>query len=326
MRTILGVALAAALLAGLSAVPAAAADEPKKQQPLTWSVQPATAKGLDTRPNITRTVSRGQRVVDFVAVSNYSTKPLTLNLYATDAFNTDKGEFSLLPSATKPTDVGTWIKLKKKKLTVPARSKTNVPFSIAVPADAMPGDHTGGIVASLVTTARTTDTTKVALEQRAGTRVYLRVTGETDPALVVTDVTTTYEASAGPASGGVAVVTYTARNTGNTRLTGRRTVEVAGPLGLARATAPASVLPDLLPGEQATFTERIDGVRPLVRLTADVTIEPVLAGSASEIAEATGSAGTWAVSWILLAVVVLAALLTWFALRRRSRRKTEPSA
>ena len=45
MRTILGGVLAAALILGPSAAPAAAADEPKKKQPLTWSVQPATRSG-----------------------------------------------------------------------------------------------------------------------------------------------------------------------------------------------------------------------------------------------------------------------------------------
>ena len=320
---VLGAGLGGVLVAPAGAAPQDASDAPSR---LTWAVQPATAKGLDTRPNFTRAVSPGQRVVDHVAVSNFSRKPLTFDLYAADAFNTDKGEFSLAPKATQAEDAGAWVELKKSKLTVPARSKTIVPVSIDVPRNAQPGDHTGGIVASLTTGAEAASGTsgKVAVEQRVGTRLYLRVIGEVRSALTVTDVSLAYDAPSNPVAGGTATVTYTVDNPGNTRMSGPVEVEVAGPFGAGRRVAAATQLPELLPGERVTYSAEVDGVRPLGRLTATVTIQPVplpATEGTTGLEPVVGSATLWAFPWaglgvLLLLVAVAAALL----LRRRSVR------
>jgi hypothetical protein len=310
--------LAAILAGGLVAVPAHAADP--DPQPLTWSVQPSTAKGLDERPNLSYTLAPGTTEVDYVAVSNFSEQPLTLDLYATDADTTPEGDFGLLPAAEEPTDAGSWITLKKDRVRVPARSRTTVPFSMTVPDDATPGDHVGGVVASLTTGADGGDAGRVAIEQRAGTRLYVRVLGELTTELALEDVQTTYDVSTNPFASGVAEVRYTVRNTGNVRMSARRSVELAGPFGLGKRTVEADEIGELPPGSTAEYIQRFEGVLPAGRVTGTVTLTPYPLGveQAEAGAPIEASAGSWALSWPLALALLVLVLLGYAIVRGTS--------
>lgn len=122
--------------AAYGAQESAPAEGPQAQ---TFGIQPAGATEPDSRGTFSYAATPGAVVKDHVAVWNYSDQPLTLRLYPADAFNTDSGGYDVLPEGRPSGAAGTWLKAAADSLTLPARSRQIVPFTLAVPADATPG-------------------------------------------------------------------------------------------------------------------------------------------------------------------------------------------
>lgn len=287
------------------AAPAAAA--------AAWSVQPSSRTGPGNRPFFTYDLAPGGTVTDYVAVTNLGTTEMTFTVYGSDAFNTPAGGFDLLPAARESVDLGSWVRLGQTTVTVPARSRADIPFVLNVPANATPGDHAGGIVAAVTTTGADAAGHTTRVEQRVGSRLYLRVNGELSPGLRVDGLTAGYRPGWMPFTGDLSL-TYTVRNTGNTRSTPGQRVTVEGLLGLPAGSATLEALPEMLPGAALERTVRLPGRPALLRLTASVAL------SSSDGASARSTAGVWAWSWYHLAVLLLIAAAAW-AIRRRTRRR-----
>ncbi|MEV8512361.1 DUF916 domain-containing protein [Dactylosporangium sp. NPDC051484] len=294
--------------------------------PVTWSVAPAAAQGPDGRPAFELETDPGQTLRDVVAVTNFSAAPVTFRLYASDAVNTASGGFDLLAGDTKPTDVGAWVVLARQQVTVPAHATVNVPFTLAVPANGTPGDHVGGIVASL----QQPGSGPVVIENRIGSRIYLRVHGKLVPSLAVTRLDADYHDSINPFSGGDVTVDYTVRNTGNVRLAAGQLVDVTAATGSRLSTAAGPAVAELLPGQSLRYRLTVHGVGPLGPLGANVVVTPAAVKgdkyteSLSAAALGTGqrSADLFAMPWSQLAVLLLLAGAVWLSvieLRRRRR-------
>ncbi|MET9729552.1 DUF916 domain-containing protein [Streptomyces sp. NPDC006458] len=291
---------------------------------VTFGVQPSAARKPDARPNFSYGATPGARVQDHIAVINYSKRPVTLRVYAQDAFTTADGGFDLFAARHEPTDVGSWIDLRTNRVKVPARGRVIVPFTMTVPAKATPGDHTGGIVASLSAPGKDAKGNDVALDQRVGARIYLRVAGELSPRLSVENLRTEYHGSANPFGTGEATVTYTVRNTGNVRLAARQKVEVRDGLGGTATVARMPALPELLPGDSVTYRTTATGVLPAFRDRATVTVDPQpVRGDIKHriLPRVTRTEAFTAVPWALLGLLLALALLTAALLIRRSRRR-----
>ncbi|GIF42264.1 WxL protein peptidoglycan domain-containing protein [Actinoplanes xinjiangensis] len=321
--------IAAAVLAlAALAVPAPAQAAPGDGS-LTWSVSPSGPKGPNGRAALDYKLDPGATVTDHVAVTNHSKQPLTLRLYAHDAFTTAGGGFDLRAGNATPTDAGRWIRLGRQQLTLPASSRVVVPFTLTVPADATPGDHAAGVVASLV--ADTTDAAgnRVSVDHRVGSRVYLRVTGPLQPSLTVTDVEIQAVTSWNPLRLPRVTATFTVANTGNVRLGGTPTGRIEGPFGLGTRTTTATAIPEILPGGSLTGAVTLDSVPPLFReqLTLDIlpapadgrTIDPAPARAVLEHT-------LWLVPWPQLALIALTAALLVTGLSARRRRKARMRA
>ncbi|MER7420494.1 DUF916 domain-containing protein [Micromonospora peucetia] len=320
-----GATLAAVLLTAALAPPAAAAPTPSpastpaKPAPgaaaTRWAVQPSGPDGPTGRNYFIYDLAPGSTLTDHVGVSNLSDRPLTFQVYGTDAYTTADGAFALLPADQAAADVGSWIRFDRRSWTVPPGRRADIPFRLSVPANATPGDHAGGVIAAIAQARTTADGQQVRVDQRLAARVYLRVNGDIRPAVAIESVRVSYDNPVNPAAGGDAVVTYRLRNTGNVRVGGTGTVAVNGPFGweLAR-TAPVD-LPELLPGAVFTVTERITGVPPALRLTAEVDLAPTTVDAA--LPPVLRSAATWAPPWLLLAL--LAVLAGWSVVRWRRR-------
>jgi hypothetical protein len=293
---------------------------------LTWSMSPSGPKGPNGRPALDYKLDPGATVTDHVAVTNHSKQPLTLNLYAHDAFTTPGGGFDLRVGNAPPADAGLWITLDRRQITLPASSRAVVPFTLTVPADATPGDHAAGVVASLV--ADTTDGAgnRVAVDHRVGSRVYLRVTGALQPSLAVTDMKINAATSWNPLNLPRVTATFTVANTGNVRLGGAPSARIEGPFGLGTRTATAAAIPEILPGGSLTTTVVLNSVPPLFRERLTLDILPVPAdGRAIDPppVRAVARYALWLMPWPQLALIALgtALLVTWlFARRRRNRR------
>ena len=259
-------------LFGLLAQPAVAAAA-------DWTVQPAANSFGAGRQSYGYTIAPGAEVSDGVVVVNHGAAQLQLPL--------------------RPRGVGGWVHLDQPDVTVPPGETAQIPFSIAVPSDAKPGDRVGSL---------------------AGVPIRLRVGGPLTPRLAVGDVRVDY---ANPAFGkGDATVSYTLRNTGNAILGARQTVSIAGPFGIAKVAA--GKLPDtrqLAPGAGVRVSAQLHGVTPAIRSTATVNVIPLLPDAAGSIAplpaiQATGKA--WTFPWTLLAAIALiCALAAGLARRRR---------
>jgi hypothetical protein len=310
-------ALVAVLALILSPAPAVAAPG---DTGVRWSVQPSTAKGPDGRDFIIRRAAPGERLTDYVGITNLTAKPQRFTVYGTDAYNTDDGSFALLPAAGKPTDIGSWIALGAREYTVPANTRLDVPFSITVPANATPGDHAGGVVASIAEEATGADGQKVLVDRRVAARVYLTVAGAVAPTLKIDTVRLEYAQSANPAEGGTMTVRYLVRNTGNQRLSGAGSVRVTGPFGWQLARTDALEIPELLPGGSVTITEKILGVQPTVRLAAQVEIVP--ASFEQKLPAVSRNTGVWAWPWALVSLLGVALGYLIHRLVRRYRART----
>ncbi len=321
----IAVVLATALLIAppAAAAPAAATAAAPAAGPVQWSISPAVGKNRETRQYFIYTISPGSTLTDYAQVSNLGTRPITLNLYATDAFNTTDGAFSLLTHDQKPTGLGSWITTKSSKVTVAAGKQVRVPFQLKVPVDATPGDHAAGIVASQLVAATGPNNAKVTVDARVGARVYVRVIGQLNPALTVDQLTVSYNGAGYPFGGHSAQVDYRVTNTGNVELGGQGTVDLSAPFGLGVGSPQAVSVPALLPGSSFAGSVTVPGALPVIRLSAALHLQPTgQAGlQAVDVAAVDQSATVWAIPWLILGVIVLA-LLAWFLLRRARKTKS----
>ncbi len=330
LGTVLAVwgALPAAALAAASGPSAPGTSTPgASPNTATFGVQPATGNKPDRRAKLTYSATPGAQISDHVAIQNYSIQPLQLHVYANDAFNTNDGGFDIQPAAVSPKDLGSWVHMSGPTfITVPGRSFVIVPITIKIPVNASPGDHAGGFVAGLNRIATDAKGNRVNVEERVGTRIYIRVPGKLSAALTLTNVRTTYHTSWNPFGSGSASVSYTVRNTGNVRLAGDLNVKVTSFIGGSKQAVnlpgKAVNVPDikeLLPGQQISVSSRVGGVLPSFVATGRVTVDPsALPGDIDPKASSvSATASTAAVPWAQLILLVLLIGLAFMFVRRR---------
>ncbi|WP_436529385.1 WxL protein peptidoglycan domain-containing protein [Actinoplanes sp. HUAS TT8] len=304
--------LALSILAVLiPATPAAAAGNGE------WSVTPTPAKNPGPTPRLMFFLDApgGQTVKESVRVSNLTTKPKSFLVYGADAYNTPhNGGFAFRSRDEKQADLGSWVVSPVSSVEIPARTSADIPFTIAVPSNATPGDHVGGIVAMEAEPGATADADGAAVRvQRAvAARIYLRVAGTIRPGLSVADLTVDIDAPLLPI-GTDGAMAYRVSNIGNVHLVPGATVKVTGLFGhriTAEGSEPSS---DMVPGADGTFTARTRGIWPLDVVTTRVTVR------AEGDVYAARSKRTVVVSWSALALLALLVLAIWWRIRRRVR-------
>lgn len=327
-------ALAAPADGGRSVAPAAA-PAPKS---VGFGVVPATAKDIDKRSFFSYGLAPGSVARDNVAVVNYSAQPLKLDLRTADAMNTNEGGFTLQASDQRPTGLGAWVELKlgTPQLTVPARAKNGqpgkviVPVTLNVPADAPPGDHGAGIVATLATVGKNPQGQNVRLEQRVAARVYVKVSGPARPELQVSELVADFSGSPWPWESGSTRVTYTIVNSGNVRMGFQPSISVAGPFGLGTRRVQLDPVAELLPHNSQSLTTTVDGVWSVGWLQARVAADPTAAVGAEspQLGQVSKVVSMLALTaWHALVLVLIAGLIVLVILRRRrsGRPKADPT-
>ncbi|WP_090049411.1 WxL protein peptidoglycan domain-containing protein [Lentzea fradiae] len=299
-------ALTAVLLAVVALPPTASA------QNVTWGVRPADNDLGADRPNFTYSVAPGAVLSDALTVTNHEQRALTFGVYAADAFTTSSGQLDLRPAGETPTGAGSWVRFDSPTVTVPSGQTVAVPFTVTVPADATPGDHSGGVVTSLRVEAES----GITVERRLGARMHLRVAGTLTPSLEIRGTEVEFDGTPNPVGRGTARVTYTVVNSGNVRLNARHSVRIEGLFGLFGTDAAVEPLPELLPGESVTRTVTAP-LLPAGRAAATVTATPTVAGG-SELAAVTGIGSDVALPWATVVCLLLVLCLV-LALRAQAR-------
>ncbi|MFJ7329585.1 hypothetical protein ACIQVN_25505 [Streptomyces cyaneofuscatus] len=271
------VRLLVALVLVLLVAPPAAADDGSG-----WTARPAGG-GRDARPYVYLEGAPATVLQDRLSVTNPARAPLTVRL---------RGDGP----------AGPWLRFAADTVTVPARTRADVPFALALPGNATPGDLAGEIVASA----------DGGVERRVPVRV--RVGGPTLAALSVEDVEVSGR-----------TIRYALVNRGNTPLRPRLAVRADGVFGvlLDRPARPLDL--ELAPGRRVELTEpwseapELDSVTVRLRVAAEGGARGEAAASAAYVPVAPVAGGG------LLALGVLAVLGTG-AYRRRTRRGAREAA
>jgi hypothetical protein len=317
------IAIAIATVLATAALVATASISASADDSTGISGGPSDGAGPDDRSRFSYQVDPGQHIDDFYLVRNTGTKPQTMTVLATDAFNTPQGTYSLLETKALPKDGGSWVTFAggARSIEIPLAPNESraVPFRLAVPADASPGDHAGGVVVSVMTPQGT-----ILVDHRVATRLYVRVKGEIQAALTVGSIAADYTPSLNPFSGSTEV-TFTVRNNGNVALGANLVVGAKTYFGIPASGLVRMSVSELLPGSTRKVTVSVPGVAQLGYLAPHVSLVPTTdadAISPGPLRTIERDTALFVMPWWFLAIIVLgAAIVLWIRLRRRSDRR-----
>jgi hypothetical protein len=298
---------------------------------VTWSILPATAAGPDRSRNLFDygTVKPGSTIVDRVEIANDSAQSAAFSIYGTDATGTSASDaLLLLPPQKKPTDIGAWVHFPgnapQLSTIIPARKAIIETFSVVVPTQATPGDHTGGLAAAVSITHQNASGVGVTENYRIAVPLELRVTGPLHAGLQVQSISTGFSDPLNPFADGSATISYSVKNTGNVRLTGTQVVAVSALFGQATVKPPQ--LPTILPGDSIRVTAHVPGLFPAGPMTAKISVTPGWPPRTQPLKTnallAAGNASLFAMPWSLLGLILLLVAIgvgIWFFLRWRRR-------
>lgn len=284
---------------------------------VTWTVQPADSEGADGRSRVEHQLDPGESVHEYLSVRNLSERDVVFSLGAADGYFTKAGRFNMLTADQTSVDAGLWVDVQAS-ITVPAGEEAVVPYTVAVPATAEPGDHLAGIAASI----RSTGNANLGIESRVGFRVMIRVAGELDPA-ATTSSSAEYFGSLNPLSTGAMSVSYQATNTGNARLHITLNVTARALFGLVALQLPTQEIEDLGIGQTQKGTISIPNVWPLLLYDVETKTVATDVVNGGERFTLTSGSTALAMPWPQLASIALSIVTVYCAalLYRRARRR-----
>lgn len=286
---------------------------------------PANEAGADGRTRYSYLAAPGQTLDDLYVARNTGTTAQTLTVFSTDAYNTDDGGYGLLDTEAEPTDAGRWVSFADgaTKLSIPLEPGATqvVPFTVTVPADASPGDHAAGLVISV-----TSPNGQLLVDRRVATRLYVRVPGDLQPALTISNLEASYAHSLNPIDG-VTTVTYTVKNTGNVALGAHMVIGAKALFGIGAGELLREELAEMLPGATRTVSFDVAGVGQYGYLNPYVRLVPSVEQNASSpgvLREVSRDTVIFAMPWWLLIGLALAGLI--WVVRRLRHRQDEKNA
>jgi hypothetical protein len=278
---------------------------------------PASEVGADGRSRFSYEAAPGQSTSDNYQVSNTGSTAQTMHVFATDAYNTEDGSYGLLDTEAEPTDAGSWVTFSggAKSVEVPLEPGASqlVTFSVAVPADASPGDHAAGIAISV-----SSPQGQILVDRRVATRLYVRVPGDLQPGLTISSISSSYHSAINPLDGTTSL-TFNVANTGNIALGANMVIGVNTYLGIAASDIVRKELSEMLPRSTRSITISVPGVPQLGYLNPHVSLAPTVSEDAMNpgvLTTVDRDTVTFAIPWWLVVVVALAGAV-WLVARVR---------
>lgn len=278
---------------------------------LSWSVKPG---GDSARSNFSYELAAGATQQGSFVITNLGAKAIKLAVYAADGTTSSTGALDLLPAAEASNHLGLWVTVETPELELFPGDKTEIPFTLTVPADAEPGDYVGGLVSSYVDSAQGGT---VQVDRRLATRMNLKVAGEGKMSLMPGKLSVTHGIAWNPFAPISAEATFIINNDGNVRARGSYEVTTAGPFGWGKRSI-KTPMAELIPGGSATTSVSIEGIWALGWLTTTVEISPEGIDATSG-ATTTTALDAWAMPWGQLALLVLVVLIAVVVGLRRGR-------
>ncbi|MGZ8693125.1 MAG: WxL protein peptidoglycan domain-containing protein [Gaiellaceae bacterium] len=165
---------------------------------MNFTAEPAPRSSLDGDGGYFRINARpGKEAEQAIVLRNLSQRPLELRIAAADAATGAYGGVSYGLPGDARARVGKWISFEQPTVRLAAGEAKRLPFTVAVPAGAVGGEHLGGITISVPSSAKTQETERGAgqagaslnIQTRRVIAVVVRVPGPAEPRLVVTGVT-----------------------------------------------------------------------------------------------------------------------------------------
>lgn len=283
-------------------------------------ISPANDKGKpDGRSRFTYQAKPGQTLTDHVRVTNTGSSKIEVTLYAADAYNDENGDFALADGSEKKTGASAWVTFDgrpKLGLTLKRGESKTVPFTVTIPADAGPGDHPAGVIASAVTSGQ------VTVERRIANRMYVRVSGDLQPILTITSFSGVYHSGLNPLDGSISV-TATITNSGNVALEGATTLTASTWFGAAIGRTSRAELPEILPGSTTTVNYEITGVPQVGFASVRMLLQGGISGDAPDpgpLPVIQRDLLIAAIPWAIVAVLLLGGVV-WLVLWLRRRRE-----
>jgi hypothetical protein len=198
-----------------------------------------------TRAYFIRTVRRGAGFKDQVIVVNSAAAPVTLWVSAVDGLTGVTSGAVYGDRGDTLRDAGLWVKPAVAKISVPARSRVSVPFSVRVPRTASPGDHLAGLALQNAQPRRTRGRFSITEIVRTVVGVEIKVPGPAQPQIALRHLSL---APLPGTSDPSLVVSLT--SVGRRLCKPRLAVELSGPGGAQRA---ARQLDTILPGDSIPY-------------------------------------------------------------------------
>jgi len=157
----------------------------------------------------------------------------------------------------------------------------------------------------------------LAVRQRVGARVYVRVSGPLDPSIRIDSIDVSHSTPLNPLSSGEATVSYQISNVGNVRLTPTMQLTIKGIFGRTVKVLAGNTIDDVLPGGIIRITESATGLPRFEPLSASLqVVSPEFA---------TDSSTTfYPVPWLTIILLLIAIALYYAWIRvRRARERTD---
>ena len=305
-----------------------------------FSVEPFAGTGSQQRSDFSYELQPGHSVLDQVVILNNSSNPESFVVYPEDAINVSgSGGLGFQQQGQiHNTTVGKWLSIGQTQFSIPSGKEAVDTFQLAIPADAPPGDHVGGVIVQQVNPATQPKSKEgLNLRLRIAVPVYVRVVGQVHPSMTIQSLTVFHDSPLIPYVSGAArvAVRFTLVNTGNVIITPKTaTVSISAVIGgtlhsytvhnAAGIPSNKDPLPtQLLPGGHLTLTELWSGIPPFDPLTAHVNATAYYPGGRVPVVAASSST-FWYFPWLLVLIVV--ALIVGFIVWRRWRRRSEPDS
>jgi hypothetical protein len=318
-----------------SPVAGAATASPSQASSYQFSVEPLAAPGSQQRSHFAYELQPGHSVLDQVVILNNSSNPESFIVYPEDAVSVSgSGGIGFQQQGEiHNTTVGKWLRIGQTQFSIPSGKEAVDTFQVAIPVNAQPGDHVGGVIVQQVNqTTQPKSKEGVNLLLRIAVPVYVRVVGPVHPGMTVQSLTVFHDSPLFPYVSGAArvAVRFTLVNTGNVIITPETaTVSIKALIGgtlhsytvhngTGGQTRSNPLPAQLLPGGKMTVTELWSGIPPFDPMTANVSATANYPGGRVPVVAASSST-FWYFPWLLVLIVV--ALIVGYIIWRRRRRQ-----